>query len=197
MNGEGGKGEGRPNRGGGRRAALEPLSHPALVDGSTGLPNRTYFDAVLRVIFALGRRGVPLSVLLLAIDGPGPAGEGDGSQRGDPEEGARAPGFERIVSTLRNATRGGDLFARVDRDVFALLMVDCNAQGAITAADRLREGGRTPSRRRRISGSWLPKRWPTRGAPPPVGSFSRAVRTERIVPTGLPSSTAFPDQTAP
>jgi len=139
MNGEGGKGEGRPNRGGGRRAALEPLSHPALVDGSTGLPNRTYFDAVLRVIFALGRRGVPLSVLLLAIDGPGPAGEGDGSQRGDPEEGARAPGFERIVSTLRNATRGGDLFARVDRDVFALLMVDCNAQGAITAADRLRE----------------------------------------------------------
>lgn len=130
MKGEGGQ-EGHPHRGGGRRAALEPLSHPALVDGATGLPNRTYFDAVLRVIFALGGRGVPLSVLLLAVDGT--ASEGEGA------EGARVPDFERLVSTLRNATRGGDLFARVDPDVFALLLVDCNAQGAITAADRLRE----------------------------------------------------------
>lgn len=139
MNGERGTASGHPRRGVGRRTALEPLSHPALVDGSTDLPNRTYFAAVLRVIFALGRRGVPLSVLLLAVDGPAVETAGDGGEGDVRGEDPGAPDFERLVSTLRNATRGGDLFARVDRDVFALLMVDCNAQGAITAADRLRD----------------------------------------------------------
>lgn len=118
---------------------MEPLSHPALVDDSTDLPNRIYFDAVLRVIFALGGRGVPLSVLLLAVDGPAAEAAADGGEGEVHGEEPGAPAFERLVSILRNATRGGDLFARVEPDIFALLLVDCNAQGAITAADRLRD----------------------------------------------------------
>lgn len=135
MNGDEGQGSGHPDRGAGRRTPLEPLLHPALVDGPTDLPNRTYFDAVLRVVFALGGRGLPFSVLLLALDAPA----AEGSEGGATGTDGALPDFERLVSLLRHATRGGDLFARVDPDVFAVLMVDCNAPGAITAADRLRE----------------------------------------------------------
>ncbi len=111
-------------------AAIGADGHPALMDQQTGLPNRLHFDTVLKALFATGRRGLPLSLILLGIDGA--AGwlrktdvtEVDSTLRG-------------IGALLLPMVRDSDILARFDEGRFALGLIGCNLAGAVLVADRI------------------------------------------------------------
>ena len=105
-------------------------AHPALTDDQTGLPNRLHFETVFRVLFATGSRGVPLSVVLLEIDGFTPwSGSSDGAEVNRV--------FRAIGNTLRPVVRSSDLVARTDETRFTICLLDCNVAGAVLVADRI------------------------------------------------------------
>jgi diguanylate cyclase (GGDEF)-like protein len=101
--------------------------HPALTDEQTGLPNRRHFDTVFETLFAMARRGMPLAILLLEVEGSESHDEG-------PDEGRI---FRYIANTIDPSIRQTDLFARVDEGRFVLGLVDCNLAGAAVVAHRI------------------------------------------------------------
>jgi len=104
--------------------------HPALTDELTGLPNRLHFDTVFEVLFATGSRGVPLTVVLLEIDGfVAWAGKTDRSEVNRV--------LRLIGSTMVPVVRRSDLVARTDEARFAICLLDCNMAGAVLVADRI------------------------------------------------------------
>lgn len=104
--------------------------HPALTDEETGLPNRLHFDTVFEVLFATGSRGVPLTVLLLEVDGfLAWAGSTDRQEVGRV--------LRSIGATLVPVVRKTDLVARVDESRFAFCLLDCNLAGGVLVADRI------------------------------------------------------------
>jgi len=109
-----------------------PISggHPALTDDETGLPNRLHFDTVFQVVFATAPRGVPISVLLLEIEG-----FKEWMARTGPDEQIRI--LRTLGSTLSPLVRMSDLLARSGEDRFNIGLVDCNLAGAILVADRI------------------------------------------------------------
>lgn len=108
------------------------VTHPALIDDLTGLPNRLHFDVVFEVVFEIGDRGVPLSLVHFRVDDL----EGYESDRGSDAARDAVRDFGR---TIGGATRRTDLFARVGEDLYAALLIDCNLQGARVATDRLHD----------------------------------------------------------
>lgn len=104
--------------------------HPALTDDQTGLPNRLHYDTVFEVVFRMGPRGVPLTVILLEIDRfPEWVGNADAS------EVDRA--LRSVGNTLLPVVRQSDLLARSDEARFALFLLDCNRAGGVLVADRI------------------------------------------------------------
>ncbi|MGD2122006.1 MAG: diguanylate cyclase [Gemmatimonadota bacterium] len=104
--------------------------HPALTDQQTGLPNRLHFDLVLKTLFATGRRGLPLSILILEIDGA--------DQWLKNTEGPEAERTLRIVgATMAPTIRESDVLARAGEGRFAVCLIDCNMAGAVLVADRI------------------------------------------------------------
>jgi diguanylate cyclase (GGDEF)-like protein len=107
-----------------------PEGHPALTDEQTGLPNRLHFQTVFEVVFAAGLRGVPLSLLLVEIEGYHPWVVKED-----------APDTDRILralgSTLRPLVRKTDILARLDEARFVVCLMDCNMAGAVLVADRI------------------------------------------------------------
>jgi len=104
--------------------------HPALTDGQTGLPNRLHFDIVFDILFAAGDRGIPLTLILLEVDGYLPWASGR-----EAAEVSHAMGTlgEALASTVRQT----DLVARLDETRFAIALLDCNLAGGRLVADRL------------------------------------------------------------
>ncbi len=104
--------------------------HPALTDVRTGLPNALHWDTVFGVIFAAGDRGIPLTLILLAIDEPfkvfsgRPQAEVDGI-------------MEKLGDALASTTRQSDLVARTHEERFSFVLLDCNIAGGRLVADRL------------------------------------------------------------
>jgi len=109
---------------------LGSRGHPALTDSQTGLPNDLHFQTVFDVLFAAGARGVPLTLLLMEIDG-----YLKWVRDAEPEEVERI--LRTIGSTLRPVVRRTDLLARVDETRFAACLLDCNLAGAVLVADRI------------------------------------------------------------
>lgn len=104
--------------------------HPALTDGETGLPNRLHFDTVFEVLFATGLRGVPVTVLLVEIEGfEAWAGSGD------PDEVGRT--LRSVGGSLAPLVRQSDLVARTGESRFSVCLLDCNLAGGILVADRI------------------------------------------------------------
>jgi diguanylate cyclase (GGDEF)-like protein len=104
--------------------------HPALTDDQTGLPNRLHFETVFEVAFAVGRRGVSLTVILLEIDGFSEwAGKTDGA------EGVRV--LRSIGKAVVPAIRQSDVLARTDKTRFTVCLIDCNLAGAAVVAQRI------------------------------------------------------------
>jgi len=106
------------------------IGHPALTDEETGLPNQLHFDTVFDVLFAIGSRGVPMTVLLLEIEGfEGWAGSTES------EEVSRA--LRSVGDSLVLTVRESDLVARTGEKRFSVLLIDCNIAGAVLVADRV------------------------------------------------------------
>lgn len=122
---------GEARRGAGRRPGRR-ITHTAVTDDFTGLPNRLHLEVVFDVVFEMGDRGIPLTLVQLEIDGMDAFETAHGRDRA--LEVIRAFG-----TTLGASTRRMDVFARVGQARFAALLQDCNLQGGLVAAERMRE----------------------------------------------------------
>ena len=97
------------------------MRHGALTDPMTELPNRLHFDVVYRLLWEAGGRGIPVALVRFDIAGL---------------ERASEEGLRRVGQQLNFTTRQMDMIARLDHEQFGLVLLDCNAFGAMIAAER-------------------------------------------------------------
>lgn len=102
---------------------------PALVDSRTGLSNERHFRILYEFAFAAGDRGIPLTLALLTVNG----GEGSSDAGEDVD-----PRVQRMGALLSGASREMDVVAHMDDGRFLALLLDCNLQGGLIFADRMR-----------------------------------------------------------
>ena len=104
--------------------------HPALTDSVTGLPNKLHFDTVFGVIFAAGDRGIPLTLVILEVDGF----LAWNARVDAPTSQAALKG---LGDALATTVRQSDLAARTEEARFAFVLLDCNLAGGRLVADRV------------------------------------------------------------
>ena len=110
------------------------LEQQATQDVLTGVKNRRAFDTALpRAIAAAHRRGEPLALVLLDIDGFKPMNDQYGHDTGDEVLKAFAPAMAAIVRE-----RERDEFCRLGGDEFVALLENCGLQQARLIAERMR-----------------------------------------------------------
>ncbi len=115
-----------------RTDLLEELS---LVDGLTGIFNRRYFDEHFEEEKERAlRRGEPLSVIMMDIDNFKAYNDNYGHGAGD-------ECLQQVARALRsNLSRSGDFVARYGGEEFVALLPGTGETGAMTVAERLRQG---------------------------------------------------------
>ncbi|QEL64486.1 hypothetical protein OTERR_10100 [Oryzomicrobium terrae] len=100
----------------GKRLLRERLAHEATHDALTGLPNRRYFmDWLTRLVAQAERRGRPVALLFIDLDGFKSVNDRFGHEVGDALLQEVANRFQRLV-------RESDVLARLAGDEFAVLM---------------------------------------------------------------------------
>jgi len=115
-----------------RRRYERELERLATTDPLTGLANHRTFHERLRAEVARARRhNRRLSLALLDLDHFKDVNDRHGHQSGD---GA----LREVARRLAGVAREGELVARVGGEEFAWLLPDCDAQGALAAAERAR-----------------------------------------------------------
>jgi len=108
------------------------------VDPLTGLANRRVFEQRLKAEFAGARRyGVPLSLLLIDVDGLKEINDHDGHAAGD-------AALRRVADALAQTLRSTDMGARWGGDEFALVAPNTPGPAAWTLAERLRREAALP-----------------------------------------------------
>ncbi len=113
-----------------RRMHLDALAR-ATTDPLTGLGNhRAFHDELRRAVAIAGRRGDPLSLLCLDLDGFKLANDRHGHRHGDE--------LLRFVGGALSAGRAEDRGFRLGGDEFALLMPSADEAAALDLAARLR-----------------------------------------------------------
>lgn len=116
---------------------LEEVSELAVRDALTGLYNRRHFDASLDLILARWRREREgrhlLAAIMFDLDHFGRFNKEHGHQAGD----AVLRAFGGI---LKERFRSSDLVARFGGEEFVVIMEDCSAADAVTAAEEIRRG---------------------------------------------------------
>lgn len=116
-----------------RDALLARLSHLALTDQVTGLPNRrAWEESLTRELAGAGRTGHPLCVAVLDLDGFKRYNDSHGHPSGDALLQATAAAW---LAQLR----GGDLIARYGGDEFAAIIPAGPLEQAVAVVERLRE----------------------------------------------------------
>lgn len=107
--------------------------HDSLRDPLTGLFHQRYFEASLeREIHRMERRGLPLGLLLLEVDG------WEGLREAHGPEAAEALPMA-IADLLRRRVRGGDVACRYQDGEFALILPEAPLEGVKTRAEHLRQ----------------------------------------------------------
>jgi diguanylate cyclase (GGDEF)-like protein len=107
------------------------LRHQAFHDNLTGLANRSLLHEHLRQALARARRGSPVAVLLIDLDGFKAVNDTYGHAAGDQL-------LVAVAQRLRDGVRGADTAARLGGDEFAVLLDGMDSpQDAILVAERL------------------------------------------------------------
>ncbi|MFY3386293.1 GGDEF domain-containing response regulator [Paracidovorax sp. MALMAid1276] len=106
----------------------------AFVDGLTGIANRRRFSSALEAEWRRSRRNAtPLAVLLIDIDNFKRYNDHFGHLAGD-------ACLQRVAATLADELkRSHDLMARYGGEEFACLLPECDAAGALSIAEALRQ----------------------------------------------------------
>jgi diguanylate cyclase (GGDEF)-like protein/PAS domain S-box-containing protein len=123
----------------GRRALEERLSHQALHDPLTGLPNRALLmDRLEHAVARAHRRKTPLTVLFLDLDDFKAVNDALGHECGDRL-------LEEVGRRLDSGARSSDTVARLGGDEFVVLLEDIGDEREATlAADRIRKDLEVP-----------------------------------------------------
>jgi diguanylate cyclase (GGDEF)-like protein len=130
--------------------ANKKLQRLSYEDGLTGLANRRHFDEAFELELRRARRiGVPLSLIMIDVDGFKAVNDSHGHQFGD----ECLMSLARALRDMLN--RPGDLIARYGGEEFVVLLPETTAEGAGELAEAIRarvegmrmsfEGGRCNS----------------------------------------------------
>jgi len=109
------------------------LEQLAMQDGLTGLANRRHFDHMLAIELARSVRDqMPVSLLMLDVDHFKLYNDNYGHLRGD-------ACLKKIAVALRaSLRRPSDLAARYGGEEFAVILPNCDAEGALSVAELIR-----------------------------------------------------------
>jgi two-component system, cell cycle response regulator len=114
------------------RYLVELLSKKAMIDGLTGLWNRTYLDAHLVIELSSARRsGQPLSCIMADVDNFKSINDGCGHGFGDDV-------LRTIAAAFTQTCRIEDIVCRYGGEEFTILLPNTPLQGAAELAERLR-----------------------------------------------------------
>jgi diguanylate cyclase (GGDEF)-like protein len=111
----------------------------SLTDPLTGLGNRRKMELVLEHSLAAARRGQPLSLVMLDLDGFKEFNDTWGHVRGDEI-------LRNFADTLREHVRGSDLVIRYGGDEFLFVLTGADSEAAQRTVDRVREHTSAPLR---------------------------------------------------
>jgi diguanylate cyclase (GGDEF)-like protein len=115
------------------RYLLELLSKKAMIDGLTGLWNRTYLDARLSAELSAARRsGQPLTCIMADIDHFKDINDAHGHRFGDDV-------LRAVAATFTQACRPEDVVCRYGGEEFAILMPATNVAQGGQLAERVRD----------------------------------------------------------
>lgn len=110
---------------------IESVRSLSLTDSLTGLANRRHMDVVMEHAWASARRGEPLAVMVLDLDGFKEVNDREGHQAGDAV-------LCEVAATLRREARGSDVVVRYGGDEFLVILPGGNARAAVSLAERVR-----------------------------------------------------------
>lgn len=117
----------------GARNGLVRTGLPLTRDAVTGLPDEQYFWLRLREEYSRSRRyDEAFSVAILDVNSLRMINHAYGEAAGDAALG-------RVARVIESAKRGSDVAVRMADDEFALLLLDCDRDGADAFAERVRQ----------------------------------------------------------
>lgn len=113
--------------------AMRKVKFFAQHDALTELPNRLLFDELATRGMALAtRRGQPMALLALDLDGFKAVNDSQGHAKGDEV-------LKTVAQRIAQSTRASDVAARIGGDEFIILLADTTAEAAMQSAERLVE----------------------------------------------------------
>jgi diguanylate cyclase (GGDEF)-like protein len=129
----------------------------AATDSLTGLLNRRGFDERFAEELArASRHGESFAVLMIDCDGLKALNDSAGHEVGD-------QALQHLATCVRSSKRISDVAARLGGDEFAIVLTDVDAEGALIAAERIRESVSAgfPYSERRLTASFGLAVYPT------------------------------------
>ncbi|HET7228595.1 MAG TPA: GGDEF domain-containing protein [Longimicrobium sp.] len=110
---------------------IESVRGLSLTDSLTGLANRRHMDVVMEHAWAAARRGEPLAVMVMDLDGFKEVNDREGHHAGDAVLCA-------VADALRAESRGSDVVVRYGGDEFLVILPGGSAAAAHSLAERVR-----------------------------------------------------------